>query len=121
MRYEWIALLIIVAGSLFCGFAQADVSGPDAEFNAPMRVQFDHRQGPVMKRNIFCGLPCCFLPIGLIALVLWIWALVDCVTKEPSEGNDKIVWVLVIVLTNWLGALIYLLVRRPQRKREIGE
>ncbi len=59
--------------------------------------------------------------LGLAGLVLWIWALVDCLTKEPSEGNDKLIWVLVIVLLNWLGALIYLCVRRPQRVKQFGK
>jgi hypothetical protein len=46
--------------------------------------------------------------------------LIDCATKEPSTGNDKVVWILVIALTGWIGALIYLLVRRPKRVREFG-
>lgn len=58
--------------------------------------------------------------IGLALLVFWVWMLVDCATKEPSQGNDKIVWILIIVFTHWIGALIYFLVRRPQRKRELG-
>ena len=64
-----------------------------------------------------------FIPLVLIVLALvvfWIWMLVDCATKEPSAGNDKIVWILVIVFTHWIGALIYFLVRRPQRKKELG-
>ncbi|MDA1052175.1 MAG: PLD nuclease N-terminal domain-containing protein [Planctomycetota bacterium] len=59
--------------------------------------------------------------IGMVGLIFWIWMLVDCLTKEPSEGNDKIIWVLVIVLLNWLGALIYLCVRRPQRINKFGK
>ncbi|MBI2481013.1 MAG: PLDc N-terminal domain-containing protein [Planctomycetia bacterium] len=31
------------------------------------------------------------------------------------------IWVLVIVLLNWLGALIYLCVRRPQRIKQLGK
>ena len=58
---------------------------------------------------------------GMVGLVFWIWMLVDCLTKEPSEGNDKIIWVLVIVLLSWLGALIYLFVRRPQRIQQTGK
>jgi hypothetical protein len=61
-----------------------------------------------------------FILIGLSFLALWIWALIDCATKEPAEGNDKIVWILVIVLASWIGALIYILVRRPARIREYG-
>ncbi len=64
-----------------------------------------------------------FIPLVLIVLALvvfWIWMLVDCATKEPSAGNDKVVWILVIIFTHWIGALIYYLVRRPQRKKEFG-
>lgn len=61
-----------------------------------------------------------FLILGVAGTILWVWMLVDCVTKEPSAGNDKIVWVLVILFTHLLGALVYLLVRRPQRMRQFG-
>ena len=61
-----------------------------------------------------------FLAIGLVVLAFWIWMLVDCIKNEPSEGNDKVVWVLVIALAGWLGALIYLFARRPARIRKFG-
>ena len=46
--------------------------------------------------------------------------IVDCATNEPSNNNDKIVWILVIVFTHILGALIYFLIRRPERIRDHG-
>jgi hypothetical protein len=58
--------------------------------------------------------------VGLALTVFWIWMLVDCATKEPSAGNDKVIWILVIIFTHWIGALIYYLVRRPERKRLLG-
>jgi hypothetical protein len=61
-----------------------------------------------------------FLPVVLLATVFWVWMLVDCATKEPSQGNDKIIWILVIIFTHWIGALIYYLVRRPERKKLFG-
>lgn len=57
---------------------------------------------------------------AIAALIFWIWMLVDCATKEPSEGNDKIVWILIILLTNLLGAIIYFVARRPKRLYESG-
>jgi hypothetical protein len=54
------------------------------------------------------------------AIIFWIWSLIDCVRHEPSQGNDKLVWVLIIVLLHWLGALLYFVVRRPQRIKEHG-
>jgi len=60
------------------------------------------------------------LTFGFGAFVLWIWTLLDCIKNEPSEGNDKVVWVVVIAVMNWIGALIYLIVRRPQRPPTLG-
>lgn len=58
--------------------------------------------------------------LGLGGTILWVWMLIDCVTKEPSEGNDKIIWILVILFTHLLGALIYYFYRRPQRIQRYG-
>ena len=69
--------------------------------------------------GILCFCLFAILAIGL--LVFWIWALVDCIKNEPSQGNDKIIWVLVILLLQWIGALVYVVVRRPQRIRELGK
>lgn len=59
-----------------------------------------------------------FAVIGVLGTIFWIWMLIDCATNEPSTGNDKIVWTLIIVFTHVLGALIYYFVRRPQRRAE---
>jgi len=66
----------------------------------------------------------CFVLFILLFVALgfafWIWMLVDCATKEPSEGNDKLIWVLIVVLGHFIGALIYYFVRRPQRYARYG-
>jgi prolipoprotein diacylglyceryltransferase len=62
------------------------------------------------------------LLLGLVVLlgfIFWLWMLVDCATKESNDGNTKIVWTIIIVFTNIVGAAIYWLVRRPQRYREL--
>jgi hypothetical protein len=50
----------------------------------------------------------------------WIWILVDCITKEPS-GTSKTVWIVLIAIFGWIAGLIYLVFRRPIRKREWGQ
>ena len=62
-----------------------------------------------------------FVLLALALTVLWIWMLIEAATKEPDEGNDKIVWILIIVLLGQLGALIYFFVRRPQRISQTGQ
>jgi hypothetical protein len=76
-----------------------------------------------MQGNIGLSELCIIAAVALIALpgmALWIWALVDCATKEADTGNTKIVWIIVIVIGHFIGALIYIFARRPQRKRELG-
>jgi len=56
-----------------------------------------------------------FLLLSIVTTVFWIVALIDCLKNEPNQGNSKILWVIVILLGHFIGALIYWLVRRPQR------
>ncbi len=48
-------------------------------------------------------------------VLLAAWPLVDCLCNEPSDGNDKFTWVLVIIFLGPIGGLMYILIRRPQR------
>ncbi len=73
-------------------------------------------------------LGCMLFPLGglfaLASLGLWVWMLIECATKErsdPDSGNTQLIWILIIVFANLIGALIYFLVRRPERIREYGE
>ena len=45
------------------------------------------------------------LSIG--GLVFWIWALVHAIKNPNLSDNLRIVWVMVIVFANLLGAIIY--------------
>ena len=56
-----------------------------------------------------------FITILLFSIVFWIWMLIDCVTKETDQGNNRLIWVLVIVFTHVIGALIYFFVRKQNR------
>jgi len=60
-----------------------------------------------------------FFSLGFLGIGLWIWMLIDCVKNEPS-GNDKIMWVIIIIFTGIIGAAMYLFIRRPKRKTGPG-
>ena len=59
--------------------------------------------------------------IAVLALIFWLWVLVDCLTKEPSEGNEKVSWTLFILMVPVIGALLYYFVRRPERIKAAGQ
>ena len=50
---------------------------------------------------------------ALAATIFWIVMLVDAIRRDFSDSTAKIIWVLVIVFTHLLGALIYYFVGRP--------
>ncbi len=51
---------------------------------------------------------------GLACFAFWIWMLIDCIRNRTLSDNERIVWVLAIVFTHALGALIYLLAGRKR-------
>ena len=59
------------------------------------------------------------LAVVLALVALWIWALVDAI-RVPDDAHYragiKLIWVLVIALTGFVGAAVYLAVGRPARR-----
>ena len=53
-------------------------------------------------------------PFVIAAFVFWVWMLVHAATNRGLSDTEKLMWVLVIVLVHFLGALIYFFVGRPK-------
>lgn len=89
----------------------------------PMQIPMQSSSQSSNALTGILGLGCFFLffVFSMLVLAFWIWMIVDCVKNEPSEGNDKVIWLLVIILAGGIGALIYFFVRRPQRQRLLGQ
>jgi len=45
--------------------------------------------------------------LAIFLFVFWIWMIVDCATRKFKNDTDKIVWILVILFANLIGAVIY--------------
>lgn len=61
------------------------------------------------------------ITVGSAGTIFWVWALIDCATNEPREYRYKVFWVVIILFTHLLGSLAYVLIRRPERVREVGK
>lgn len=73
--------------------------------------------GPVEAATLFLfvlyGGMCIF---GALFFAFWIWMIVDCAQNEPPS-NDKIVWMMIVILLNWIGAIVYFFSRRRDRTK----
>jgi len=57
----------------------------------------------------------------ILQMVMWIWMLIDCLQNEPSTGNEKVIWVLLMVFLGIIGSMLYYFIRRPQRIEQFGQ
>lgn len=64
---------------------------------------------------------CGIAAIAILSTLFWLWMIVDCATHESSDSSNKIVWLLIIIFTHLLGAILYYFIRRPERIRFIGQ
>ncbi|WP_082333671.1 PLDc N-terminal domain-containing protein [Mangrovimonas sp. TPBH4] len=53
----------------------------------------------------------------LLTFVITVVALID-VLKSKFNGNDKLVWVLVLLFLNVVGAILYVAIGRKQKLKD---
>ncbi|MDP2852957.1 MAG: PLDc N-terminal domain-containing protein [Smithellaceae bacterium] len=55
-----------------------------------------------------------FVIISILALPFWIISLID-ILKSKFEGNDKIVWLLVLIFLGIPGMILYRVIGKKQK------
>jgi hypothetical protein len=58
----------------------------------------------------------CILPLSALSLAFWIWMLIDAAQNRGLDQNERIVWVIVVALLHFIGALVYFFAGRPKRR-----
>jgi hypothetical protein len=51
----------------------------------------------------------------LMPFVLFIWALADILKSEFKDSNNRIVWLIFVLLVPMVGAILYLVIGRKQK------
>lgn len=55
-----------------------------------------------------------WIVVGGLGFILWLWALIDCIRREFTNPNDKILWIVLILLLWLIGPILYLIVGRKK-------
>lgn len=55
--------------------------------------------------------------IGILVFLFWIWMIIDAAKRSFRNDIEKIVWIVVIVLGSWVGALVYFLAIKVSNPR----
>ena len=56
------------------------------------------------------------MAVIVLSIVFWIMMLIDAINRKYPAENDKVVWILVIVLVGIIGAIIYYFVVKKAKK-----
>ncbi|PID52130.1 MAG: hypothetical protein CR972_03685 [Candidatus Moraniibacteriota bacterium] len=67
---------------------------------------------------LFIGM---ILIVSILGTVLWIWMIIDAAKNEKND--DLLVWILILVFLQFIGAVVYYFVRkrpRDQKKKNGG-
>lgn len=94
---------------------------------ATVPMWLDAWVGGLLLPRLFVSalLPVPFFMFGGLAFAFWIWMLVDCLSRLPSDFRllftsrheyDKWIWIAVVALVNWVGALIYFIIIRQHAR-----
>lgn len=49
--------------------------------------------------------------VGILHLILWIWAIIDILGSGKSAG-EKLLWILIVLLLPLIGLILYVLIGR---------
>ena len=57
---------------------------------------------------------CCSVIVGLASFGITVWMLIDVLKRSDAEMPNKVMWVLIILLTGGIGALVYFFTERKK-------
>jgi TctA family transporter len=54
--------------------------------------------------------------VFVFLFVIWIIMLIDVIQRKFKQENDKVMWILIVVLAGFIGAIIYyFMIKRPNK------
>lgn len=53
--------------------------------------------------------------IGLGCALIWVLALIEIVQSEFQDKNERIIWLLLVILLPFIGTILYYAIGRKQR------
>ncbi len=55
----------------------------------------------------------------LAALVFWVFMIIDCAQRKFKKKEEKILWIVILILTSWVGAVVYYFVVKSYNPKGI--
>ena len=63
--------------------------------------------GVIFKNNLFVYQSKSIVIIFVLLAVFWLWMLIECLQNNFKKDMDKLIWVIILLVTNVIGAILY--------------
>ena len=57
------------------------------------------------------------LLVILLLTIFWIWMIIEAITNHALDDTERLVWVLVIFFSHFIGSILYFVLVRSKRAR----
>ena len=55
------------------------------------------------------------LLVGMFLFAIWIWTIIDIIKGEFRDNNEKVLWILLVVLLPFIGTVLYFVMGSKNR------
>lgn len=105
---------LLIAGSAFAQDATTSFDAQQMQ-QALDQAQSDFNSAAVATTGaaaVGIGLLIFWIIFGVFGFALWLWALIDVIRRTFKDPNNKVIWLIVVLLVPWIGSLVYLIAGR---------
>lgn len=64
--------------------------------------------------GVWAGMMIFWVIFSIVGFALFLWALIDVIRRQFPNQNDKILWVILIIVLGIIGPILYLLIGRKK-------
>ncbi|WP_258099685.1 PLD nuclease N-terminal domain-containing protein [Marinoscillum pacificum] len=56
-----------------------------------------------------------FILFGFFLFAIWVWTIIDIIKSEFKDNNEKILWVVLVILLPFIGTVLYFAIGSKNR------
>lgn len=57
------------------------------------------------------------IALNIFGIIFWVVMIVDVLKRDFKDDNERLTWILVVILTSWIGAAIYYFMVKSKDKK----
>ena len=56
-----------------------------------------------------------FILFGFFLFAIWVWTIIDIIKSEFKDNNEKVLWMVLVILLPFIGTVLYFAIGSKNR------